>query len=433
MQLSLVRSFGNNLTQFKSKSCNYVDRMVQECYEAGTSKWAFPTKLDISMPPDQLPPQSRSLRVLEMCTEFGVGGIARHVLDLQSWLETRGHRVALAGTASDWAGPETQSEFLSLPTRYVSEDGGHVASRISNAARAAFILRRWLTANPVDLIHAHESAPALVAGLALIGRNVPLVVTYHGSEQGRVRQFGTIVRTADLVITPSHSAAAELERIGRVQKEKIQVLGLGIKPAPEANPREVSALRKELLADGRHLIVTVARVTHQKGIEVLIDCVYRLKKSHPQFRFVLVGGGPAETEMYQLAERRGVLSHLHFAGPSETPHLYLRAADLMLLTSRWEALPITIPEAFQTATPVVATACSGVVELVDEQVGACVPIGDIDAICDTVIAVLGNAAGLHGMSNAALLRSQEDRFDPDKVNVRFEKTYRNIVARKKKA
>ena len=39
--------------------------------------------------------------------------------------------------------------------------------------------RRWLKANPVDVMHAHDSAPALVANLARRGLNIPLIVTYH--------------------------------------------------------------------------------------------------------------------------------------------------------------------------------------------------------------------------------------------------------------
>lgn len=366
-----------------------------------------------------------------MCTQFGVGGITRHVLDLRTWLRAKGHHISLAGTADVWAGPETDPEFLELTTRYVSEDGGHIVSRLGNAGWSALKLRRWLAANPVDLIHAHESAPALVAGLARIGRKIPLVVTYHGSEQSRVRQFGAIARHADLVITPSHRAAVELAEAGRIPKEKLQVLGLGIKPAPDPDPGTVATLRRDLLGDGSLLIVTIARMTHQKGIDILIDCVQRMKLDHPHCHFVLVGDGPLEADMRRLAERKGVLSHLQFVGRSETPYQYLRAADLMLLTSRWEALPITIPEAFQTATPVVATACSGVVELVDEQVGACVPIGDVDAICNTVSTLIGDEEKLNAMSKAALKRGQEDRFDPDWVHGQFENIYRTLVMQKK--
>lgn len=380
------------------------------------------------MLPDPRNLQDNPLHVLEMCTDFGMGGIARHALDLQRWLNAQGHHIFLGGTVGEWAGPATDDQFLDIPTRYVGSDGGHMVSRLANTARAVLKMRRWLTENPVDLIHAHESAPALVANIARKGRDIPLVVTYHGSEPGRIRSFGSIARHADLVITPSHRSATDLAGIGGVAKDRHKVIGLGIKPPPQDDPKEVAALRAELLGDGKRLIVTVARIAYQKGIDILVDCVARMKVTHPQYRFVVIGDGPLESDMRALARQRDVQSHLTLAGRSETPFRYLRAADLMLLTSRWEALPISIVEAFQAGTPVVATDCSGVSELVDDRVGACVPKGDVDAICRAVSAVLEDAPGRDAKARAAMARSQEGRFDPDTINAQFESTYRALVA-----
>jgi glycosyltransferase involved in cell wall biosynthesis len=377
--------------------------------------------------PSDAPPSHRQLNVLEMCTEFGIGGIARHVLDLRRWLNSRGHRISLAGTSGPWAGPLNDPDFLELATCKVSGSGGALVSRLGHAGLSAMKLRRWMSEQQIDLIHAHESAPALVAHLARLGRNIPLIVTYHGSEPERIRQFGSIARHANLVITPSQRSAEDLATIGRVPRQRLRVIGLGINQPPDDDPDTVAALRDELIGDGTRLVVIIARLTHQKGIDILIDCVERMMRSHPDYRFVVVGDGPLEAEMRRLADSRNVSTHLQFVGRSETPYRYLRAADMMLLTSRWEALPISIVEALQTGTPVVATACSGVVELVDEQVGACVPIGDVKAICQAVSATLGDGAKLDAMSKAALERSKEDRFDPDWVHREFETTYLDLV------
>lgn len=374
------------------------------------------------------PQQRRSVRVLQMCTDFGMGGIARHALDLREWLDARGHQVYLGGTTGEWAGPKTNPDFLEIPTRFVGADGGNILVRLGHTARSVLRMRRWLAKHPVDLIHAHESAPALVANLARKGKNIPLIVTYHGAAPERVRSFGSIARHADLVITPSHRSGEDLTTEGGVAKDRLKVIGLGLKPAPFDSPEDVATLRENLIGTGTHLIVILARIAYQKGIDILIECVERMKKSHPHYRFAVVGDGPLETEMQRFAEERDVLSHLTFVGRSENPFRYLRAGDLMLLTSRWEALPISIVESFQTGTPVVATDCSGVAELVDDTVGACVPKGDIEAICSAVSETLEDAAELQAKSKAALTRSTEDRFDPDTINTRFESVYRTFLA-----
>jgi glycosyltransferase involved in cell wall biosynthesis len=370
---------------------------------------------------------SRPLRILEMPTRFGMGGIARHVLGLSAWLAARGHAVHLAGTPSLWAGPVTHPGFLALDLAAVSEEGGSLPARLLAAARAAARLRAWLRANPVDLIHAHESAPALVARLARPGLGLPLAVTYHGAEPGRVAAFGRIARGADLVITPSHRSAADLAAAGGVPRAKLRVIGLGVAPPPPADPAAVAALRAALLGDGGQLVVTLARITRQKGIDILLETAARVTAADPSVRFALVGDGEARAAMEARAAALGLGPRFVFAGRTETPHLFLRAADLFLLTSRWEALPFTIVEAFQAGLPAVATDCGGVAELIDGTVGAVVPREDVPAIAAAVQALLGDPARRRAMAAAALARAGEPRFDPAHVHARFEETYRALA------
>ena len=366
-----------------------------------------------------------------MGTQFGMGGITRHILGLSDWLQARNHRITLAGTADIWAGPDQQSDFLDLPTRFVAGDGGSIANRLRHTASAVWQFRRWLADNPVDLIHCHESAPALVANLARTGRRIPVAITYHGSEPERITAFGRIAAKCDLVITPSHRSAEDLAAIGNVPRDKLKVIGLGVTPPPEDSAEDIANLRSELLGDGDRLIVTLARLLPQKGIDILIDCVARMKETHPGYRFVVAGDGPDEAQLHALARDKGLGEHLHFIGRTDKPIRLLRAADLFLLTSRWEALPFTIAEAFQAGTPAVATACSGVVELIDDSVGAVVPIGDIDAICAAVADVLSDEGRRQTLADNALKRSREDRFDPDWVHRQFEKTYYDLASRQR--
>ena len=381
------------------------------------------------MRPETIQDNLQSLRILQTCADFGMGGIARHAIDLSAWLKGCGHELYLAGTPDEWAGEWAKDRFLSIPTRYVGADGGAMLRRLANTGRGAIALRRWIKASQIDVIHAHESAPALVALLARLNLNIPLVVTYHGSDPRRIKGFGKIARHADLVVTPSHRAADDLAAIAGISCDKLRVVGLGIKSPPLDNSEEVAALRNTLLCGGTHLVVTIARVAYQKGIDVLIDCVERMKDNHPGYRFVVVGDGPLDQEMRALATRRGLDGHLYFAGRTEFPYRYLRAADLMLLTSRWEALPISIAEAFQVGTPVVATDCSGVHELVKDTVGACVPIGDVAGITQAVEHILEDDQMRASMAANALERSKESRFDPDHINGQIEALYFDLLGR----
>lgn len=371
-------------------------------------------------------PIHRNLHVLELGTQLGVGGITQHILALRVWLQDHGHRVTLAGAPDVWVNAGNDPDYLALPINRVVGGGGTLPKRLFSAFVAARKLRRWLKSNPVDILHAHDSAPALVANLARRGLNIPLIVTYHGSEPERIAGFGRIARGCDLVVTPSHKSAEDLERIGKVPRDKLKVIGLGVNPPPPVTPEQVATLRQELLGDGDRLIMTIVRLSYQKGVDILIDCVTRLMKTHPGWRFIVAGDGPDEAKLHALASAAGVLPALRFIGRTSQPHLHLRAADLFLLTSRWEALPFTIVEAFQAGCPSVATACSGVVELIDASVGRVAPVGDVPAICAAVEQVLATEPHRKAMAAAALARASEDRFDPDWVHPQFEKLYLSL-------
>ena len=259
------------------------------------------------------------LHILEMQTQFGVGGITRHVLALRDWMRGAGapghagRHAGRLGRARDGAGFPRSADEICLGRGRVS------AQAPSQCRDIGWRLRRWLKAHRVDAIHAHESAPALVANLARRGLNIPLAVTYHGSEPSRIASFGGIAAKADLVITPSHRSAEDLARIGGVPEAKLKVLGLGVAPPPADSEDEVAALRRELLGDGDKLIITVARLEYQKGIDILIEAVARMIPDHPGFRFIVAGDGVDEEELKALARERGVQNHLRFLGRVNRP------------------------------------------------------------------------------------------------------------------
>lgn len=380
------------------------------------------------MPFDDAPDAgNRPLSILQIGTQFDLGGIPRHMIDLADLLRGKGHTVTLSGNSGTWCNDTTDPTFLELPIRYVAAEGGTIPARLGHLATSVFRLRSWLRSNPVDIIHTHESAPALVAMLAQPRRKIPIAISYHGAEPWRITTFSRIAKWCDVVFAPSEGSGRELTKVGGIPTEKLRAIHLGIVDPPEDDPRVVEDLRSELLGDGKRLVVMVGRLATQKGIDVLIDCVAQLKESHPEYRFALVGDGPLKGQYLDLAHNKGVLSHLNFVGRSEHVHRYFRAADLSLLTSRWEALGIVIVESFQVGTPAVVTACTGVDEVVDANSGLIAPIGDVDQICEAVVTMLSDEDALRRRSKAALAVAQEARFKPETMLQSYLDVYYSLL------
>jgi glycosyltransferase involved in cell wall biosynthesis len=375
------------------------------------------------------------MRLLQLCTHFEGGGISRHVIDLSAAMRTQGHYVAIAGTRGKWMSEKIDADFFFIDLDNVAEAGGSIPRRLVAALRGGMALRRVLKAQRVEMIHAHESAPALVARIAVMGTGIPVYVTFHGAEPGRIAQFGQIARfSADRVLTPSHNSARDLREIGGVPPDRLQVMGLGVQRKPDSDAERVAAIRSELLGEGgRVLIVTIARLERQKGIDLLVEAARRSIARDPGLRFVVVGDGPQREEARVWAAEAGIADKLTLVGHSDEVQAYLAAADIFFLPSRWESLPISIVEAFQRGLPVVATDTAGVEELVDETVGRLVPVGDVDAMVEALAELAGDAALRARLSDAALQRSHEDRFSPAHVHACFEQLYREALGESKAA
>ena len=368
------------------------------------------------------------MRILQINTNYLPGGIQRHVLDLSAFLRNRGHRVVLAGDLGDWAPDVNDKDFVHLALDSIAGTGGSLIKRVSEILPVARKLRSALKDNDIQLIHAHETAPLILAQLARMGLDIPIIFTYHGSEIDRITSVArTAKRCADLTISPSRTSLEHLIDKG-VARERTKVIGLGVHPLPAPDKSMKSSYRQKLLGEnGKYLISSLSRLDPQKGIDIMIEVARKIRDKRDDVVFAVGGHGPLEGMVGHWAEVAGVAEHIRFLGPVSNVQNLLCASDLYLLTSRWEALPISIVEAFQASLPVIATDCGGVKELVTPDVGRVLPVGDTSAIAAAILDLLDDAAQRRKLAEAARALSQHDRFSPPAVHAGFERIYAEMV------
>lgn len=372
--------------------------------------------------------RGHSVKILQFCTNFyHGGGIQKHAHDLTDWLRAHGHEVTFAGSPVRSTIDPERDDFLTLDTHKVSRHDGMSLSRITATFREARKLRRYLSENPIDLIHTHETAPALVSKLATISMKIPIIMTFHGSEPRRIPQAAQIAKyCADLVASPSRKTLDALIANG-VNARKTQIFGLGIDPLPETPDEEIARLRKLYLGEDGVMIFSPSRLAPQKGIDVMIEVAKRVTAKHKDAKFIVAGGGVFADEVDDWAYKAGVQDNMRFIGSIDTVPAHLRAADIFLLTSRWEALPISIVEAFRAGIPVIATDCGGVSELVDETVGNLCPVEDVEALTEAVLTLIESKAERADKGAAALERSYSSRFDSESVHSAIEAAYKTLL------
>lgn len=371
------------------------------------------------------------MRILEVSTNFRPGGIQRHVLDLAGDLAARGHHMVLAGDGGDWVAAARNFAFVPLGLDAVAHTGGSTARRAAAVLPVARALRKAIRREAIEVIHAHETAPAIVARMASLGTGIPIVMTFHGAAPEREAEVARVARRmADVTVSPSSASIEALIEKG-LPRDRTRVIGLGIAQAAVPDAGDVAALRSRLLGpEGRFLVMSLSRLQHQKGIDIMIDVVATVRRQRTDLVFAVAGGGPQADEVSVWARAKGVEDGIRFLGPVATVPLHLAASDLFLLTSRWENLPISIVEAFRAGLPVVATDCGGVRELVDDAVGRLCQVGDVAGLSKAILMLAADADLRRQKAEAALARSGEARFDPAAVHGRFEALYEGLIARR---
>lgn len=285
-----------------------------------------------------------------------------------------------------------------------------------------------------DVVHAHSPLLAGVARLVartLPPRHRPFVVSTEHNEWGN---FGWPTRLLNAVTAPlDHHRWAVSEGV-RVSmwgplSRGVEVLVQGIAPGSGAGPDSRARLRTELAIDEDSVLaVTVANYRREKDYPNLLRAARRALADNPRLVMAAVGQGHLEDEVLALHDELGLGDRFRLLGYRRDVPAVLAAADLFVLGSVHEGLPVAVMEAMAAGLPVVATAVGGVPEAVADGVsGLVVPPRNADALADAVTRLVTEPELRARMGAAAAAAST--RFDIRTAVARQQQIYAELVRR----
>jgi colanic acid/amylovoran biosynthesis glycosyltransferase len=142
-----------------------------------------------------------------------------------------------------------------------------------------------------------------------------------------------------------------------------------------------------------HQLLYVGRLAAAKGLPVLLQSLSALRHTCPNLQLTVVGDGPDRAMLEAQAQSLGIASQVNFVGaqPPEQVRHYLQLADVFVMSSFAEGVPVVLMEAMMSGLPVVATQVAGVSELVEDGVnGFLVPPSDVAALGDRIQTLVGD-------------------------------------------
>ena len=172
---------------------------------------------------------------------------------------------------------------------------------------------------------------------------------------GHPKKYDTpYFRRMDALITISDTCTEVLKEEFPDLKEKIYNLPNIISSSAirkRASEKEV----KEFSEYKGIKIVSVGRLNVQKGFDLAIDAATCLKKKGLDFKWLIIGNGELEDILNEQIGRNKLEREICLIGPRENPYVYMKSADIVAQTSRWEGKSVVLDEAKIIGTPIVTT------------------------------------------------------------------------------
>jgi len=335
------------------------------------------------------------VRVVHVHRVGGIGGSERHLLTLLPALAERGIEPVFLGLDNPAGEPEPfyrelGVERVRLPCPRDLDPG------------LAWRVRRELRRLRPDVVHTHLVHADVYGALAAGG--VPLVSTKHNDDRFRVGPFRhverALARKAVRVIAITEALRRFcVDRVG-LPAAKVEVVHYGLDelPRPWGENREVT------LPDGARVLLCVGRLAEQKGVDVAIEALRRIREREPAAVLVVLGEGPERPRLETLAG-----DGVYLPGRVGDVAAWYRRAELLVHPVRWEGFGLALLEAMLAGKPVVATRISSAPEIVaDGETGLLVAPDGPAAFAEAALALLADPTRAAALGAAGLTRARNE-------------------------
>lgn len=256
--------------------------------------------------------------------------------------------------------------------------------------------------NP-HIIHAHAATIAGYVGFMLSRKyNLPLICTLHGSDIYVYPHYDLLsmnitkklISEADQLVSVSNALKTEANNIAKPKKE-IRVIYNGCDSTTFVCNKEARKhIRTEFgISEHDKVLVFIGRIEENKGVFELLESFKRLHLLHPDLHLMLVGHCPGSNPLDMILPSSKLSERIHVVG--KQPHgeisYYLSSADIFILPSYSEGLPMVVLEAMACSLPVIATRVGGIPEAVEEgKSGILIDKKNVDSLTDAIEYLITN-------------------------------------------
>jgi glycosyltransferase involved in cell wall biosynthesis len=298
-------------------------------------------------------------------------------------------------------------------------------------------LRRLLVTGNFDVVHFHLPYAAVFGRLVVLSiprRGRPAMVwTAHSrwdSTSPVVRLVNRVgSRFDDRIIAVSDSVRDTLPASAR-RRASVIVHGMDLGRAAQLRVERETArreVRRELgVADDEILVLAVANLRREKGYDILLEAARDVVAHGAAVRFAAAGRGPLSEEITARRDALGLGDRFQLLGQRSDALRLLAGADIFVLASHFEGLPVALMEATSVGLPIAATTVGEIPRLLTDGVDALlVPPGQPQVLASALERLASDEELRRRLGAAALARSE--LFDITRAVARIESLYAELI------
>jgi glycosyltransferase involved in cell wall biosynthesis len=292
-----------------------------------------------------------------------------------------------------------------------------------------FRLYRLLKQFRPHVVHTHLyiSRYALIPSLIC---KIPVKMhTFHNPAEKEVEKIGKIISWIAfnwLNIQPIALSPAISNSVGNLYKrQNVPYIYNGIPTKDYIRNDDVRKMVRHSLnlSDDILGLITVGRFSPQKNHALMIEAFSKVHAQNKNSMLIMVGDGDLKPKIESMVRANNLSDYVQFLGLRKDIPELLAAADIFVLSSDWEGMPLVIIEAMAAGKPVVATAVGGVPDMITDQAsGFLVKPNDAEAMAQ-IILKLANDKALASKIGEVGRKIAQDRFDVSMAAREYEKKY----------
>ncbi|EPG1716842.1 glycosyltransferase [Morganella morganii] len=304
------------------------------------------------------------MKILLVITGLGMGGAEKQVCALANNL-SKNHSVAIISLSGD--------NIINKPDISIPIYSLDMKKNPLSLFKSFLKIKKIINDFKPDIVHSHMFHANIFTRISSIFSKMPVLIsTAHNSNEGgtlRMLLYRYTDRFASLSTNVSQEGVDVFIKKKASSKNRMILMHNGIDTDKFKFDASTGNKKRDELnisnSEKFNIILSIGRLTKAKDYPNLLTAFSHIddKNTH----LVIIGEGDDKKALQQLASDLKISKNVHFLGLQNDISAWMSAADLYVMSSAWEGMPLVIGEAMSCQSCIVATDCGGIIELMNEH------------------------------------------------------------------